>query len=159
MRGGSPALLTELLFTIGIVKYLISLLYRGAIRQREHTSLTPGFLIKGKRMIYYGCPKCKTAMSSPDSQAGTEETCPNCGNVTTVPYPHSQPNVVVKTEKSSRVKTANGVGIAGLVLGIIACLGAWIPFYGAISLPVAILAFLFGLVGLIVSVVGRRSSA
>ena len=36
-------------------------------------------------MIYYGCPKCEAAMSSPDSLAGQKEVCPNCGNVMFVP--------------------------------------------------------------------------
>lgn len=36
-------------------------------------------------MIYYGCPKCETPMSSPDSMAGRSESCPECGNVTRVP--------------------------------------------------------------------------
>lgn len=36
-------------------------------------------------MIYYGCPKCKTPMASPDSTAGQTEKCPSCGNVTVVP--------------------------------------------------------------------------
>ena len=36
-------------------------------------------------MIYYGCPKCNEPLSSPESMAGKTETCPKCGNVTTVP--------------------------------------------------------------------------
>jgi len=36
-------------------------------------------------MIYYGCPKCETPMSSPDSMAGRKESCPGCGNVVIVP--------------------------------------------------------------------------
>lgn len=36
-------------------------------------------------MIYYGCPKCQAPMGSPESMAGTTETCPTCGNVTVVP--------------------------------------------------------------------------
>jgi len=36
-------------------------------------------------MIYYGCPKCQAAMSSPESLAGQTETCLECGNVTVIP--------------------------------------------------------------------------
>ena len=36
-------------------------------------------------MIRYACPKCATAMSSPDAMVGQAETCPNCGNVARVP--------------------------------------------------------------------------
>lgn len=38
-------------------------------------------------MIYFGCPKCAAAMTSPASQAGQKETCPECGNVSIVPKP------------------------------------------------------------------------
>jgi len=38
-------------------------------------------------MIYYGCPKCQSPMASPESMAGQAETCPECGNVMTVPAP------------------------------------------------------------------------
>ena len=36
-------------------------------------------------MIYYGCPKCRAAMGSPNARAGDSETCPQCGNVVLVP--------------------------------------------------------------------------
>ena len=42
-------------------------------------------------MIYYGCPKCETPMSSPESMAGQKDICPNCDNVCIVPQPQATP--------------------------------------------------------------------
>jgi hypothetical protein len=53
--------------------------------------------------------------------------------------------------------STSGFGIAGLVLGILACLTAWIPVVGLISVPIAALGLLFGFIGFIVSLAGRRS--
>lgn len=40
-------------------------------------------------MIYYGCPKCGTAMGSPEGMAGQVEDCPGCGEPVIVPRPAS----------------------------------------------------------------------
>lgn len=54
-------------------------------------------------------------------------------------------------------KTVSGLGVAGLVCGIIALMFAWIPFIGCLTLPLAIIAGLLALAGMIVSVAGGRS--
>jgi len=36
-------------------------------------------------MINYACPKCRTAMASPDGAAGQVNKCPACGQGITVP--------------------------------------------------------------------------
>jgi membrane associated rhomboid family serine protease len=56
-------------------------------------------------------------------------------------------------------RPAGGLGIASLVMGILACLTAWIPLLGMIALPVAALGLLFGLLGAMISLIGRRSAA
>lgn len=55
-------------------------------------------------------------------------------------------------------KTTNGFGIAALVFGIVACLGCWIPFCGLSIIPLALLGGFFGLIGLIISAAGSKSS-
>lgn len=63
----------------------------------------------------------------------------------------------VSTRKTDQTKSISGLGIAALVLGIIACLTCWIPYVGAVSLPLAIIGFIFGVIGTIVSLMTRRS--
>ncbi len=74
----------------------------------------------------------------------------------TVPHPSAaQPALVgvyVATPKGT-----SGFGIAALVLGILACLGCWIPFLGILSIPLGALGILFGIAGFLVSATGRRS--
>src|SRR5947209_4711867 len=42
-------------------------------------------------MIRFGCPACKTVLSTPPEQAGTKVGCPRCGQRLLVPQP-PQPN-------------------------------------------------------------------
>ena len=54
-------------------------------------------------------------------------------------------------------KATSGFGIAALVLGIFACLTCWIPFIGVVGMPLAVLGLLFGGIGILTSLIGRRS--
>ena len=107
-------------------------------------------------MIEYRCPKCATDMASPDGLAGQAEKCPVCGNVTTVPapataFPAPQPAPVHVAVTLPQEKKVSGLGIAALVLGIIACLTAWIPMIGVISLPFSGIGVLLAIIGFIVA--------
>jgi hypothetical protein len=55
------------------------------------------------------------------------------------------------------IKKGNGFGIAALIVGIIAILGAWIPFLNFISLVFAIIALVLGAVGLLLGILKKRS--
>ncbi|HEY1922245.1 MAG TPA: DUF308 domain-containing protein [Tepidisphaeraceae bacterium] len=59
---------------------------------------------------------------------------------------------IVKPQKGT-----SGFGIAALILGIIAAIFCWIPFLGLLSVPVAALGLLIGIIGFLVSMLGRRS--
>ncbi len=107
-------------------------------------------------MIEYRCPKCATDMASPDGLAGQAEKCPVCGNVTTVPapataFPAPQPAPVHVAVTLPQEKKVSGLGIAALVLGIIACLTARIPMIGLISLPFSGIGVLLAIIGFIVA--------
>jgi len=125
-------------------------------------------------MISITCPKCSAAMEVPDSLAGSTETCPVCGNVCTVPVravvatptvPAPAPlpaaaalsQVNVNVQAPPAAKSTNGLGVAALVLGIVAVLTCWIPFIGILGIPLAVLGCVFGLIGLLIALIGRRS--
>ena len=55
-------------------------------------------------------------------------------------------------------KRTSGLGVAALVLGIIACLFAWIPLLGMVAIPFALLGGLLGLIGLITAASDRQVS-
>jgi hypothetical protein len=55
------------------------------------------------------------------------------------------------------IKKGNGFGIAALIVGIIAILGAWIPLLNFISLVFAIIALVLGAVGLLLGILKKRS--
>jgi hypothetical protein len=57
----------------------------------------------------------------------------------------------------TQTKTTSGLGIAALVLGLIACLGCWIPFIGLLSIPFAAFGIFFGGLGIIVGALTKRS--
>ncbi len=59
----------------------------------------------------------------------------------------------------TQTKSVSGLGIAALVLGLIACLGCWIPMCGIFSLPFAILGALFGVIGIIIAKLTKKSYA
>lgn len=51
----------------------------------------------------------------------------------------------------------SGLAIAGFVLGVVAILGSWIPILNNLAFPLAILALIFGVIGLVGVVRGKKS--
>ncbi len=51
----------------------------------------------------------------------------------------------------------SGFGLAAILLGVLACITCWIPLFGVVSLPLSGLGLLFGVIGFIVSISGKRS--
>lgn len=64
----------------------------------------------------------------------------------------------VSRGRSNHRKEVNGLGVAGLVLGIIAALTCWIPFVGMLTVPFAALGVIFCIIGLITAIAANRSS-
>lgn len=70
-------------------------------------------------MIDYSCPKCSTAIHSPESEAGKQLQCPQCKGAVVVPAPSGPKKGVVIGVVSALV-----VVLVGCPLLIIACLVA-----------------------------------
>lgn len=95
------------------------------------------------------------------------EHCNNCGKMLgegEQAYVYEGEVVCHKCNESLRhptyvtqTKSTSGLGIAALVLGLIACLGCWIPMCGILSLPLAILGVLFGFIGVIIAMLRKKS--
>ena len=135
-------------------------------------------------MIYYKCLKCKSDMDAPDSQSGQAEICPNCGHPSVVPQ-HVQPvliepqppqtpqsvtsqpavpqvqqqNIHIHQAITPVEKKTNGLGVAALVMGILAAITCWIPFIGILGIPLAVIGCIFGGIGLLLALIGRKTSA
>jgi len=57
-----------------------------------------------------------------------------------------------------RQRSSNGIGTAALVLGILACLGCWIPFVGVVAIPVAVIGIILAVIGFLIGLLRRSST-
>lgn len=99
--------------------------------------------------------------------AEKKEHCKNCGKVIgglEQAYVYEDQVVCHQCNESLRhpiyveqTKRISGLGITALVFGLIACLGCWIPMCGIFSLPFAILGTLFGVIGIIIARLSKKS--
>ncbi|MDP6636208.1 MAG: hypothetical protein QGG42_15015 [Phycisphaerae bacterium] len=77
-------------------------------------------------------------MTSPEDMIGKHDRCPNCGTLTVVP--RSRPQAVTQQQAGQsetfkpvmnitemRISPAKIFGVAGIVIGVIACLTLWYP--------------------------------
>jgi glucose dehydrogenase len=96
---------------------------------------------------------CGRKLKAPDAAAGRMAKCPECGAAVPVPDPARMVHVL--TAPAGRA--ANGVGVASLVLGVLALGVCWIPFLGLLAWPLAAFALLLGVVGLLVAAFDGRS--
>ncbi|MCX7013853.1 MAG: hypothetical protein NTW86_15100 [Candidatus Sumerlaeota bacterium] len=55
------------------------------------------------------------------------------------------------------VRSASPLGIAALVLGIIACLFCWIPFLGLLAIPLAVIGMLLASIGFVLALINRKT--
>src|SRR5687767_6501003 len=79
--------------------------------------------------------------------------CGPCLNMLRPPPPPQSHIGYASPERDNR--TASGLGIAALVLGIIGVLVGWIPFCGIISIPVAVVGLILGIIAIITARGGR----
>src|ERR1035438_7488787 len=99
------------------------------------------------------CQYCNRHIAFSPEMAAQMVVCPHCGletklfipNVAKAPAAKNSPqNVSVEIKRG-----VSPLGIASLVLGIIACLFCWIPFLGLLVLPLALIGLVLAIVWLI----------
>jgi hypothetical protein len=131
------------------------------------------------------CSSCGSKLTVPDNLLGQEVKCPRCGTIKVVahastppPTPQLQSHAALRNQDyddeddrtDSRGRRSNqrattevngsalGLGIASLVLGIIAIPVAIIPCFGFWSMPVSGVGLVLGVCGFIIVQVSKRGS-
>lgn len=105
------------------------------------------------------CPHCQQTLVCRKELSGKMITCPSCSSNFQAPKLIAQAvtsNSVLSNQSNNNERNVSPMGIASLVLGIIACITCWIPFLGLFSIPVSGLGLLFGLIGLLMSLIGKK---
>jgi len=107
--------------------------------------------------IEFPCPHCKETVSVDSSYAGRVGQCPYCDEKTRIPEQSKSQQPAVPTPQRQNMDTTGlGLGIASLAMGIMALVIAWVPFLGLVTLPVAAIGGLLGIIGIIIPLVTKR---
>ena len=119
-------------------------------------------------MLTFHCA-CGKQITAPEQYEGGSVTCPRCGTAVVARLEAMSPAVpasplgyAVPVEERGYAgpprKHANGLGIAALVLGLVAMLFAWVPICGFVpALLFAVVGGILGVVGLIAALSDRRT--
>ncbi|MBN2582533.1 MAG: DUF308 domain-containing protein [Planctomycetes bacterium] len=116
------------------------------------------------------CDACGRTMAADERlvQAGQAWVCSECASdrvavaspaeamvaqMNTPPRPRGQ-TVHVHTHQA---KSVNGLGVAALVLGILAAIVCWIPLVNLVSIPLAGIGLLLAVIGFLIALTGRKS--
>ena len=75
----------------------------------------------------------------------------------TIPYAGPFVAAVHRPEPPAVGRSANGLGVASLVIGIVALLISWVPLIGLMVLPLAVIGLILGGVGIVMATTNRRS--
>ena len=107
------------------------------------------------------CQFCNGHIAFAAEMAGQMVACPHCGLETKLFIPNVAKAPAAKNPPQTvSVETKRGVsplGIASLVLGIIACIFCWIPLLGLLVLPLALIGLVLAIVGLILAGVSKKT--
>lgn len=106
------------------------------------------------------CQFCNGHIAFNSAMAGQNVACPHCGMETKLFVPHVAKAPASKPPQNVSVEIKRGVsplGIASLVLGIIACIFCWIPLLGLLVLPLALIGLLLAIVGLVMAGVSKKT--
>jgi molybdopterin/thiamine biosynthesis adenylyltransferase len=63
----------------------------------------------------------------------------------------------IPSQINVKMKGTSGLGVAALVIGIIAVVSSWVPFLGLVAVPLGMLGILLGGIGFFISLVGKNS--
>ena len=138
-------------------------------------------------MIEFACPFCARNMRVSDAAAGRSGKCKSCGKTITVPgsseeitfsasdvaqpdrptpsiRPHSSMEirptpspVALQINVQQPSKASHSLGIAAVILGILAFLICWIPLIGLLGLPLSGLGLLLGIGGIVLAALRKGS--
>ncbi|MCA9042271.1 MAG: hypothetical protein KDA65_18105, partial [Planctomycetaceae bacterium] len=135
-------------------------------------------------MIQFSCPQCGHTMKVPDEAAGKRGKCKNCGEAMRVPHqeptamarkPERLPEIItddeplparrrpkrtrreapsVSVEVYQERPASNSLGIAALVMGIIALFTCWLPI---VSIPVGGIGLILSGIGFVMAITRKGS--
>jgi|SRR5208282_1340648 len=100
------------------------------------------------------CQFCNGHIAFDAAMAGQVAACPHCGMETKLFIPNVAKASPSKPPQNVSVEIKRGVsplGVASLVLGIIACVFCWIPLLGLLVIPLALIGVLLAVVGIIMA--------
>ena len=107
------------------------------------------------------CNHCSGHVEFDASHAGQVVACPHCGMETVLFVPQVPKPLNAKPPQNVGVEIKRGMnplGVASLVLGIVACVFCWIPFLGLLAIPLAAIGLLLAIIGITAAIVGKKSS-
>lgn len=109
--------------------------------------------------LKFSCPHCKQSLEAPTEMLGHFLECPACKRQIQVLRPQLRqipPPIAPQSVSLEINRDTNPLGIAALVVGIIACLFCWIPFLGLFVIPLACIGMLLAVIGFIMAVVSKK---
>ncbi len=106
------------------------------------------------------CQFCDGHIAFPAEMAGQMFACPHCGlatklftpDVAKAPASQNLPQTV-----SVEKRGVSPLGIASLVLGIMACVICWIPFLGLFAIPVALIGLVLAFIGVVIAAMNKKT--
>jgi len=109
--------------------------------------------------LKFNCPHCKQSLEAPEDLLGQVLDCPSCNKKIQVPKSQMRaaPQAALQNVNVEIKRGASPMGIAALVLGILACLTCWIPVIGLLSIPLSLIGLLLGFIGIIMAAVSKKT--
>lgn len=109
--------------------------------------------------LKFNCPHCKQSLEAPEELLGQALDCPSCNKRIQVPKSQMRaaPQAALQNVSVEIKRGANPLGIAALVMGILACLTCWIPIIGLLSIPLSLIGLLLAFIGLIMAAVSKKT--
>src|ERR1035437_9752845 len=103
------------------------------------------------------CNHCSGHIEFDPEHAGQMVACPHCGLETKLYVPKVPLNKPFQNVSVEIKRGASPLGIASLVLGIVACVFCWIPFRGLFIIPISAIGFLLAIAGIVMAGVSKKT--